>query len=64
MALCKTPRLNLYCITGHVQGASPIHATGAGKGYLTLSLLSPLDDRAEVLDQLNYGLSFFTPKSI
>ena len=60
----QKPPLSLFCITGHVQGASPIVATGSGKGYLTYSLLSPLQDRAALLDQLDYGLNFFKPKSI
>lgn len=54
----RTP-LSLFCITGHAQGESPIHATGAGKGYLTLSILSPLHDKARLLNQLDYGLNFF-----
>lgn len=57
----KTP-LSLFCITGHAQDETPIHATGAGKGYLTLSLLSPLKDRAALLNQLVYGLNFYRPK--
>lgn len=57
----KTP-LSLFCITGHAQDEAPIHATGAGKGYLTLSMLSPLSDRAALLNQLDYGLEFFRPK--
>lgn len=58
----KTP-LSLFCISGHAQDEAPIHATGAGKGYLTISLLSPLSDRAALLDQLDYGLDFFKPKT-
>lgn len=57
----QKPPLSLFCITGHAQEEAPIHATGAGKGYLTLSLLSPLSSRAEVLDQLDYGLNFIKP---
>ena len=60
----QKPPLSLFCITGHVQDALPIAASGAGKGYLTLSLLSSLKDRAALLDQLDYGLTFFRPKSI
>lgn len=59
----KTP-LSLFCITGHAQDEAPIHATGAGKGYLTLSMLSPLNDRAALLNQLDYGLDFVKPKFI
>jgi len=57
----QKPPLSLFCITGHAQDEAPIHATGAGKGYLTLSLLSPLSDRKELLDQLDYGLAFYAP---
>jgi integrase len=57
----QKPPLSLFCITGHAQEEAPIHATGAGKGYLTLSLLSPLADRADLLNQLDYGLSFHKP---
>lgn len=60
----QKPPLSLFCITGHAQDEAPIAATGAGKGYLTLSLLSPLGDRAALLDQLNYGLDHVAPKSI
>lgn len=59
----QNPPLSLFCITGHAQGKAPIEATGAGKGYLTLSLLSPLNDRAGLLNKLDYGLTFFKPKS-
>ncbi len=31
--------------------------------YLTLST-SPLNDRAALLNQLDYGLDFFTPKAV
>lgn len=61
-AMHKPSPLSLFCITGHAQDEAPIHATGAGKGYLTLSLLSPLSDRSQLLDQLTYDLSFITPK--
>lgn len=57
----QKPPLSLFCITGHAQEEAPIHATGAGKGYLTLSLVSPLSERAALLDQLDYGLIFATP---
>ena len=60
----QKPPLSLFCITGHVQGASPIAATGSGQGYLTHSLLSPLQDRVALLDQLDYGLDFFKPESM
>ncbi|MEO6563832.1 MAG: DUF6538 domain-containing protein [Nitrosospira sp.] len=60
----QKPPLSLFCITGHAQGDLPIPATGSGKGYLTLSLLSSLQDRATLLDQLDYGLTFFKPKSV
>ena len=53
--------LSLFCITGHTQDEAPIHATGAGKGYLTLALLSPLTDKAALLNQLDYGMSFHKP---
>jgi integrase len=57
----QKPPLSLFCITGHAQDETPIHATGAGKGYLTLSLLSPLSDRKDLLDQLDYNMSFHVP---
>ncbi|MFZ2161969.1 MAG: DUF6538 domain-containing protein [Sideroxyarcus sp.] len=59
----KTP-LSLFCISGHAQDEAPIHATGAGKGYLTLSLLSNLKDKAYLLNQLDYGLNHAKPKHI
>ena len=58
----EEPPLSLFCITGHAQEESPISATGAGKGYLTLSLLRPLHVRAALLNKLNYKLKFFKPK--
>jgi hypothetical protein len=57
----RKPPLDLFCITGHVQGATPIAATGAGRGYLTHSITSPLSDKAAVLNLLSYDLTFFTP---
>lgn len=60
----QKPPLSLFCITGHAQDEAPIAASGAGRGYLTLSLLSPLDDRASLLNRLDYGLSFFKPESL
>lgn len=57
----QKPPLSLFCITGHAQDEAPIAASGAGKGYLTLSLLSPLGDRASLLNQLYYGLNFTHP---
>lgn len=59
----QKPPLSLFCITGHAQDDAPIHATGAGKGYLTLDLISPLDEKSALLNQLDYGLNFATPKS-
>jgi integrase len=58
----QKPPLSLFCITGHAQEEAPIHATGAGKGYLTLSLLSPINNRSELLNQLDYPLNFIQPK--
>ena len=55
----QDPPLSLFGITGHAQ--LPIDATGAGRGYLSVDMLSPLNDRAATLDQLDYGLNFFTP---
>jgi integrase len=60
----QKPALSLFSITGHAQGETPIPASGAGKGYLSLPMLSPLNDKAVLLDQLDYGLNFFTPKSV
>ena len=57
----QKPPLSLFCITGHAQNEAPIAATGAGKGYLTLSLISPLTQRADLLNELNFGLSFLKP---
>lgn len=57
----QKPPLSLFCITGHAQDEAPIHATGSGKGYLTLSLLSPLSDRKALLDQLDYKMAFHVP---
>lgn len=57
----QKPPLSLFCITGHAQDEAPIHATGAGKGYLTLPLLSPLSDRKSLLDQLDYNMAFHIP---
>lgn len=58
----QQPPLSLFCISGHAQDEAPIAATGAGKGYLTLALLSPLNEKAALLNQLDYGLSFARPK--
>jgi len=60
----QKPPLSLFCITGHAQEKTPIAASGAGKGYLTLSLLSSLHDRAALLDLLDYGLNFIKPKLV
>jgi len=57
----RKPKLILTCISGHAQGDLPVPVTGAAKTYFTLSMLSPLDDRAALLNQLDYGLNFFTP---
>lgn len=57
----QKPPLSLFCITGHAQDEAPIPASGAGKGYLTLSLLSSMSDRKELLDQLDYGMVYRTP---
>jgi integrase len=57
----QKPPLSLFCVTGHAQDEAPIHATGAGKGYLTLSLLSSLSDRKELLDRLDYKIALSTP---
>lgn len=56
----QRPALSLFGITGHVQGKLPIHADGAGAGYIDASLASPLSERAELLNQLDYGLEFKT----
>lgn len=58
----QKPPLSLFGITGHAQGDLPIPADGAGKGYLTVPMLSPLSDKAALLDRLDYGLTFFKPK--
>jgi len=60
-AMQKPTPLSLFCISGHAQDEAPIRATGAGKGYLTLSMLSPLDERSKLLNQLNYELNFIQP---
>jgi integrase len=60
-AMRKPTPLSLFCITGHAQDDTPIWATGAGKGYLTLSLLSPIKDRSDLLNQLDYDLNFVHP---
>lgn len=57
----QKPPLSLFCISGHAQAEAPIEATGAGKGYLTLSLLSPVSQRETLLNELDYGLCFFRP---
>lgn len=57
----QKPPLSLFCITGHVQDEAPIHATGAGRGYLTLSMLSSLSDKASLINKLNYGITFQRP---
>lgn len=58
----QKPPLSLFCITGHAQDDLPIPATGAGKGYLTASLLSPLKERSDLLNHLDYNLNFVKPK--
>lgn len=59
----QEPKLFLMCITGHEQNEAINQVSGAAKGYFTLSLLSPLQDRATLLNQLEYGLNFPVPKS-
>lgn len=57
----QDPRLVLFGITGHAQGNVPIPATGAGRGYLTASLISSLDEKSALLNQLDYGIDFIKP---
>lgn len=59
--VAQDPALSLMGITGHAQGDIPIPVTGAARGYLTASLISPLDKKSELLNQLDYGLDFFKP---
>lgn len=54
----QKPPLSLFCISGHAQDETPIRATGAGRGYIDLSLTSPLGDKSELLNKLDYGLQF------
>lgn len=54
----QKPPLNLMCISGHAEGDLPVIATGAAKGYFTLAMVSPVIDRSELLNQLDYGISF------
>jgi len=55
----QRPVLSLFSITGHVQGKLPIPANGAGAGYIDVSLASPLGEKSELLNQLDYGLTFY-----
>lgn len=57
----QTPPLFLISFTGHAQGKLPVPAIGASKGYMDAELLGPIDDKAALLNQLDYGLEFFTP---
>jgi integrase len=57
----QEPALGLFGITGHAQGDIPIPVTGAARGYLTASLISPLDAKSVLLDQLDYGIDFIKP---
>ncbi|MFZ2267566.1 MAG: DUF6538 domain-containing protein [Azonexus sp.] len=57
----QKPPLILMAITGHAQGELPVPVTGAAKGYFTASMLSPLSDRKDLLDQLDYNMTFYVP---
>ena len=59
----QDPALSLMGITGHAQGDIPIPVTGAARGYLTASLISPLDKKSALLDQLDYGIEFIKPRA-
>jgi integrase len=54
----QEPKLFLMCITGHEQNEVVNQVTGAAKGYFTLSLLGSLQDKASLLNQLDYKLNF------
>lgn len=58
----QEPAIFLMCITGHEQDEAVNQVTGAAKGYFTLSLLSPLQDRAALLNKLEYEINFPIPK--
>lgn len=60
----QKPPISLFCITGHSQGDTPIDAQGAGKGYLTMELIRPIEDKKALLDQLDYGLAFHKPADV
>lgn len=55
----QKPALNLTSITGHAQNS--VGAMGAAKGYFDPAQLSSLSNRKELLDQLNYNISFHRP---
>ena len=58
----QKPRLVLFGITGHAQGDVPIPADGAGRDYLTVSMLDSLADKSKLLNELDYGLNFSKPR--
>lgn len=57
----QEPKLFLMCITGHKQNEALSHVSGPAKGYFDVTLLSPLEDKAALLNQLNYCLNFPKP---
>lgn len=60
----QVPPIYLMCITGHEQTEALNNVTGAARGYFTVSLLSPLKDKATLLNNLDYGLNFHNQNDV
>lgn len=54
----QKPPLNLQYISGHAQGDLPVTAEGAAKGYYTQSMFNSVGETTELLNMLDYGISF------
>lgn len=51
----------LTAITGHAQKENKFGVSGAAVGYMKAALNDPLSVRQSMLNQLDYGLTFFEP---
>lgn len=60
----QKPRLILTCVTGHEQSDVLSNVSDVAKGYMTDLLLTPIDELAALLNQLDYGLNHFKPSII
>ena len=54
-------KLNLFCISGHVEDLEFDNKVGAG--YIDMELARPLSEKKQLLDRLEFKLNFHHPKS-